>query len=199
MYSKIPNLIIGFHGCDKSIYDKVIKENGKLKASENDYDWLGHGIYFWESNLQRAYEFAEFQKTQGKVKETAVIGAILDLGYCLDFVNSKYIKMLPLGYNLLKADYQNADVKLPTNKLIQNGIPLLRNLDCAVIQRIHQFNEDNSYGSYDSVRGVFFEGDEVYPGSGFQEKNHIQICIRNSNCIKGYFNPLELDDNYNIP
>ena len=25
--------------------------------------------------------------------------------------------------------------------------------------------------------------------AGFKEKNHIQICVRNPNCIKGFLNP----------
>lgn len=49
---------------------------------------------------------------------------------------------------------------------------------------------------FDSVRGVFFEGTELYPGAGFREKDHIQICIRNPNCIKGYFLPRELSSKY---
>ncbi|MDP4093941.1 MAG: hypothetical protein Q8920_11335 [Bacillota bacterium] len=199
MYSKVPSLTIGFHGCDKSIYDQVIHDNHRLIPSENDYDWLGHGIYFWESNLKRAYEFASEKKSRGEIKEIAVIGAVLDLGYCLDFVNSDYIKLLKVGYKLLEADSVNAGIELPKNKLVSDDVSLLRNLDCAVIQRIHQWNDDNDYNSYDSVRGVFFEGNEIYPTSGFREKNHIQICIRNSNCIKGYFTPLEVDDKFKIP
>ena len=50
--------------------------------------------------------------------------------------------------------------------------------------------------AFDSIRGVFFEGDELYPGAGFKEKDHIQICIRNPNCIKGYFLPRELIGNF---
>ena len=48
MYSKRSGLIVGFHGCDKSIRDKVLTnpEEG-LKPSNNIYDWLGSGIYFW--------------------------------------------------------------------------------------------------------------------------------------------------------
>lgn len=60
MYTRRSGLILGFHGCDKSIRDKVINESGfMLKKSENDYDWLGHGIYFWENNHERALHFAE--------------------------------------------------------------------------------------------------------------------------------------------
>ncbi len=42
---------------------------------------------------------------------------------------------------------------------------------------------------FDSVRGVFFEGNELYEGAGFLDKTHIQICIRNPNLIRGYFIP----------
>ncbi|TSA32147.1 MAG: hypothetical protein D4R64_16610 [Porphyromonadaceae bacterium] len=47
-----------------------------------------------------------------------------------------------------------------------------------------------------SVRGVFFEGKELYPNSGFREKNHIQICVRNPNCIKGYFLPRNVNNKF---
>jgi len=47
-----------------------------------------------------------------------------------------------------------------------------------------------------SVRGVFFEGKDIYKNAGFKEKNHIQIAIKNPNCIKGYFIPRELDKRY---
>jgi hypothetical protein len=35
---------------------------------------------------------------------------------------------------------------------------LLRFLDCAVIQAVHEFNREMGNKPYDSVRGVFFEG-----------------------------------------
>ena len=39
---------------------------------------------------------------------------------------------------------------------------------------------------FDTARGIFTEGGPVYEGAGIQTKNHIQICIRNLNCIKGF-------------
>ena len=44
---------------------------------------------------------------------------------------------------------------------------------------------------FDSTRGLFLEGSPVYEGAGIRLKNHIQICIRNKNCIKGFFIPRE--------
>ena len=41
--------------------------------------------------------------------------------------------------------------------------------------------------SIDTVRGVFTEGKAIYPGSAFDEKTHIQIAVRNPECIKGVF------------
>ena len=40
---------------------------------------------------------------------------------------------------------------------------------------------------FDSVRGMFVEGEELYKGAGFHEKTHVQIAIRNPMMIKGYF------------
>mgnify|MGYP003492063350 CR=1 FL=1 len=52
-----------------------------MKPSRNSYDWLGEGCYFWENDPTRAFEFARDVK---KCKDPFVLGAILDLGYCLD-------------------------------------------------------------------------------------------------------------------
>jgi hypothetical protein len=43
--------------------------------------------------------------------------------------------------------------------------------------------------AFDSTRGVFTEGGPVFEGAGLFEKSHIQICIRNPNCILGFFLP----------
>lgn len=198
MYSKRTGFILGFHGCDKEIRDRVVSEKGfLLKKSENDYDWLGHGIYFWENNHQRALKFAKELKDnppKGKkdlVKEPAVLGAIIDLGHCLDLIDSKYLDVLKVSYDYLCDSSKTHNLTLPKNKITTTGELLVRNLDCAVIQTAHALNEIE-HTPYDSVRGVFFEGDDLYENAGFKEKNHIQIAIRNQNCIKGFFIPREL-------
>ena len=55
----------------------------ELLASTNDYDWLGNGIYFWRNNEERTWEWANdlAKRKSSLVKEPAVIGAIIDLGY----------------------------------------------------------------------------------------------------------------------
>lgn len=203
MYSKRSGLILGFHGCDREIRDRIISEKGVvLNPSKNDYDWLGGGAYFWENNIERAYAFAEELKVnppkgkQNLIKEPAVLGAVIDLGYCLDLLDSEYLKVLQKSYEFLCESHNKYNKTIPTNIIDKKGELLRRNLDCAVIETTHEINVMLGGREYDSVRGVFFEGDDLYANAGFKEKNHIQIAIRNPNCIKGYFIPRELDSKY---
>jgi hypothetical protein len=196
LYSNRPNLVIGFHGCDQSVVDMVVTGKEGLVASTNDYDWLGNGIYFWENNERRAMEWAVqlSKRENSKIKTPAVVGAIIDLGYCLDLTSSDYLKELKKTYELLVEISEVSGNPLPTNERVGNSPDLLlRKLDCSVIQMTHAINQQANQRAYDSVRGVFWEGKPLYPNAGFAEKNHIQICICNPNCIKGYFLPREID------
>ena len=202
MYSKRSGLILGFHGCDKKLRDNIVSKQGYvLNSSENKYDWLGNGIYFWENNKERALQFAKELKInppKGKenlITEPAVLGVILDLGFCLDLLDSEYLKVLKQSYNFLCKSSELYNKTIPKN-IIKDGELMLRNLDCAVIETTHQLNAQLGSNDYDSVRGVFFEGENLYENAGFKEKNHIQIAIRNPNCIKGYFIPRELDKKF---
>lgn len=204
MYSSGTGLIIGFHGCDLEVRDKIISTQGEvLKLSENEYDWLGKGIYFWEGNSKRAYDFAAFlsknpphNKNQ-KIKTPAVLAAVIDLGYCFDLIDSENLQQLKLAYETIMRTNENYDIEMPKNiPLKQNGDLLKRFLDCSVIETAVELNKEITTKEYDSVRGVFFEGDDLYPNAGFKDKNHIQIALRNPNCIKGYFAPRLLDTKY---
>ena len=66
MYSQRTSLIIGFHGCDESVRDALVNSKNAFKKSENAYDWLGHGMYFWDNDPDRALEFAQFKKENPK-------------------------------------------------------------------------------------------------------------------------------------
>ena len=202
LYANRPNLTIGFHGCDKSVVDKVAVGKENLLASTNDYDWLGSGIYFWENNEERAWEWAKelSNRPNSSIKNPAVIGAIIDLGYCFDLTDSAYLQELKKSYDAAVQFSKLSGIPLPVNKSIGNSTDLLlRKLDCYVIQMMHKFNREVNKRAYDSVRGVFWEGKPLYPNAGFAEKNHIQICVCNPNCIKGYFLPREVDEQYPIP
>ncbi|MEN6519564.1 MAG: hypothetical protein ABFD46_00225 [Armatimonadota bacterium] len=203
MYTTLPAFVLGFHGCDQSVVDKVVSGSSSLQRSKNDYDWLGHGIYFWENDPARALEYAEMLKRhprrgQVQISRPAVLGAVINLGYCLNLMEADALELLRSAYDSLKTSFENAGENLPINAPgsgNRNDL-LLRQLDCAIIQFLHR---EKTGRQFDTVRGLFFEGEDLYPNAGFKIKNHIQICVRNPNCIKGYFLPRMPDNDYPIP
>ncbi|HBF05133.1 MAG TPA: hypothetical protein DDW28_03210 [Prevotella sp.] len=202
LYSRRSNLVIGFHGCDKSVVEDVISGKTDLIASTNDYDWLGSGIYFWENNEERAWQWANdlAKRKNSQVRVPAVIGALIDLGYCFDLTDSFYLKELKTSYKVLEELYADSNLPLPQNTTIgSSSDKLIRKLDCAVVQTALKINAKANAHPYDSVKGVFWEGQELYPNAGFREKNHIQICVCNPNCIKGYFLPRGINQDYPNP
>ena len=191
MYSSLPHFVLGFHGCDRKVGEDILSGAVPQEKSVNTYDWLGHGYYFWENNPERATQYAEELKNNprrsiGKIKEPFVIGAVIDLGHCLNLLEGKSLQVLKSAYELLAELACMSEKPLPVNKLV-GGQPLLRDLDCLVIETLHQYRKKSKLKDFDSVRGMFAEGSELYPDAGFHEKSHIQICICNPNCIKGYF------------
>jgi hypothetical protein len=74
-----------------------------------------------------------------------------------------------------------------------SGDKVKRFLDCAVMN--HLFNSvlrtvqesDPKSLPYSTVRALFPEGSKLYPGAGFRDKTHIQICVREPEQILGVF------------
>jgi hypothetical protein len=205
MYDTRFNLIIGFHGCDRSEAQKMVNEPNSFKISDEKYDWLGHGMYFWENNLARAWQWAkERQARKGQSgADAAVVGAVIQLGYCCDLVDSRFTAVLKSYFQAMEKAYKEAGKPLPANQDASKDPhknKLIRLRDCAAIEYMHARIDERiradvsktgftELKKFDSTRGVFVEGGPIYDGAEIFEKSHIQICIRNSNCIKGFFFP----------
>lgn len=197
LYSTRPNLLLGFHGCDKQLAEDVVLGKTTLKPSTNDYDWLGWGIYFWENNLERAQAWANEAFARGRIRKPAVLGAVIDLGFCLDLMDAEGLGVVKNAYEALVISSKREGKSVPKNVNLKGSSGnVLRNLDCAVIQAVHKSQKTMSLRPYDSVRSMFQEGEQLYEGAGFRSKNHVQICICNPNCIKGYFLPRAMDEQY---
>ena len=196
LYNKTSPYIIGFHGCDEAVAKELLSTgNPTFKMSTNEYDWLGSGMYFWENNPLRAESFIrEVQKRNPKkIKNPTIIGAVLDLGNCLNLLEERYINLVQQSYRDLSEASMELKLPLPINKPAHPNDHdyLLRNLDCAVVEFLHSSRKlTGDDDEFDSVRGVFIEGQNVYPNAGFHEKTHIQIAIRKKELIRGYFRPI---------
>ena len=188
-----PFQITGFHSCDKEIGLDILNGKYGLKSSINSWDWLGEGAYFWEQNPQRALSYAEEcamgnQKFNGEIKTPFVIGAIIELGNCLNLLEPTSISIIKNAYASMKELFEILGDKMPVNKGPN------RALDCAVIQYVHESNKQSKIAPYDTIRSSFNEGGQVYPTSNFTDKLHIEICVINPEQIKGYFLPRPIDE-----
>ena len=192
------SFVLGYHGCDETVGLQAIRGETSLLQSDKDYDWLGPGAYFWEADPQRALEWAEAKFENTEAAKPFVIGAVIDLRHCLDLTNRNDLDILRAAYEAFVATQKISGLPLPKNRNIKHDLhsdQLLRFLDCAVINHLHSMidqsrDEDPDLESYDTVRGIFTEGGELYPGSGFKQKSHTQIAVRNPRCIRGLFIPV---------
>lgn len=188
MSHRHPFQVIGFHSCDREVGIRILNGEEHLKPSDNPWDWLGNGIYFWDQDPERGLQYAEESAT-GKqfnkkpIKIPFVLGAIIELGNCLNLVESSSLNILRTAYKGLKLMCSETNTPLPQNK--ENN----RALDCAVIKYIHQINQEKGLPAYTTIRSAFNEGEKVYPGTSFTARNHIQICVIDPDAIKGYFLP----------
>jgi hypothetical protein len=175
---RFARVVLGYHGCETKFAERLIRGEttvNEWKPSGNPYDWLGHGIYFWEHAPERARIWSK----------GGVVGAVIQLGLCLDLTDVRNTRLLTDQYQRLRDDEKSGALKLPTNK------GKSRRLDCLVINEFVKAAEDNGI-NIQTVRCPFLEGDPVFPGSGILKESHIQIAVRASAlsaCVLGVFRP----------
>lgn len=195
LYQRQPAFVLGFHGTDRSVVNGTVSRAIKhLDKSEDTTEWLGHGVYFWENDPARALEWARTGKTKGRIEAPDAVGAVIDLGFCLDLTTMTGLAEVTTAFEVLKKLFQQTGQALPKNTAGPDKAK--RELDCAVIQALHRYRAGEGLEAYDSVRAPFPEDMPLFDDSGFRKRNHIQICvIKPEKCIKGYFKPIQAGGN----
>ena len=92
--------VIGYHGCTEDFASKLLLGEVSINdwtPSTNAWDWLGHGIYFWEHAPSRAARWAH--ELCGPNRKPAVIGAIIQLGNCFDLLEESTTKAFACGFH----------------------------------------------------------------------------------------------------
>lgn len=146
-------------------------------------------MYFWEWDYARAYEWAKENKGE---KDASVVGAAIELGDCLDLTTLGGTLAVKAAFNDFEASMRRSGESLPQNKDPKthphtSGDLSLRFLDRAVITHLQNNMKAAGIRDYDTLRALFPEGGELYPGSGFLKKTHVQIAVRNIDNIRGVF------------
>ncbi len=116
------------------------------------------------------------------------------MGRCLDLLVRENAPIVKEAYESFKEMRIKAGLEMPKNKKAPKDDSddlVMRHLDCAVIDHLHEIIRETNGVPYDSVRAAFPEGKPIYEGGKIQAKNHVQIAVCNPECIHGYFIPLE--------
>ena len=183
---KYDRTVIAYHGCDAGTAECLLRGE-PFKKSQNAYDWLGSGIYFWEYGADRALRFAHDQRARAKVETPAIVGALVQLGRCFDLMDTRFTEELPMAFELFKKVHEHTGKPLPENRG-KTPDKLLRHRDCAVIN-FYLDRLPAGAASYDTVRCGFVEGPPAFEGSGIRHRSHVQIAVRNPACVVGVFRP----------
>ena len=162
--------VVAFHGSSTDRAARIVA-SGRFMPSKNDYDWLGHGVYFWEHAPLRAWQWAK-QKYREKA---SVVEARITLGRCLDFTDTKYTTAVKLAHDSLREAFLKNGSTMPTNR------NKARCLDCLVINYVSEY----ILPECDTIRAPFLEGEPIYEGSMLLTQSHIQLVVRNQDCIMG--------------
>ena len=124
--------MLGYHGCSTEAAQNILG-GSEFLASENDYDWLGPGVYFWENDPIRAFQWASLPWR--KIERPSVVGAVIDLGLCLDLTTQAGIETVQIAHRELSKLQAVTGQALPKNSGLDKG---KRSLDCAVIKHLHR-------------------------------------------------------------
>lgn len=191
-------LVVAYHGCDRATADALVSGALKeLSPSNNPYDWLGPGVYFFQDDWRRALMFAQASAdnpgrnfTARPITAPYVVGALLKLSSVVDVSTQDGIEAFRVSYEALKI----SGVPLKKNKKSKEDDPdvILRGLDRQVFINLHQMLQDQDLSPVDAVRGAFPQGQPVAPTSAIFSNSHVQIALRNPACVLGYFRVPEL-------
>ena len=164
-------VIRGYHGTSATDAAVIVRDG--FIPSDNDYDCLGNGVYFFQDGLAQAGALAK----RAHPSEPAVVQADVRLEDCMDLKDS-------LGWLPLLAQAHGEVLRVSR----EQGLPLPRQtgghhrLDRVVVELTVGILERAGI-RIRAVRGVFPEGPPAFPGSFLSEGSHVQVAVRDTDLI----------------
>ncbi len=165
--------IVGYHGTRRATAAQLV-DGEPFGVSENDDDWLGHGVYFWEYAPQQAWWWAD--RRYG-ADDAAVVGATIRLGRCLDLLDPTNVNLLKAAHSDMAAVLESVGQPAPENANTH------KYLDCDVFNYLHAQLGRQGF-RYETCRAVFVPMRSgggmarLWRRSGVFEGGHIQVCLR---------------------
>ena len=155
---------VGYHGTTKASAEAILE--GGFATSKNPYDWLGDGVYFFQGASRRAWNWA----WERHGSDAAVLGCEIQVVDFLDFTDPEWARFLTVQHDRYIEHCRIAGLPMP----VQKGMAHF--LDREVINySIGALRQEGV--AIRGVRGVFAEGDLVYPDSAIYVLAHVQIAV----------------------
>lgn len=166
---------IGYHGTTKELAEKIINDR-EFKVSNQDEDWLGPGVYFFEDDYHQAKNFG---KKARKYSEWAVVKSKIKADAVFDLIQSEDFIFFDKTFKLIVSRYEKINKNKIRNKVTNKVV----------------FNMIYEHRPYDLVRGVFTvpKGKNIKISGTKYSHSQIQLCVRNLECIKS----IEMEEDYN--
>ena len=160
-----------YHGTTEKAAKAILKSG--FHVSQNAYDWLGDGVYFFQDAPMRAREWAE--RLHGGA--AVVLEARIRLMNCIDLLDIGWWEFLRESYESFFSDMKKEGLSLPHQTI------RMRRLDQQVLNYAVETYQKNG-GIVRSIRSVFIEGKPAYPESGLYDRSHVQIAVRDQSMIE---------------
>lgn len=165
-------LVKGYHGTTAETVGRILAQG--FRASRNDYDWLGDGVYFFQDAPLRA---ADWAKAHHAPERPAVVGAEISLDDCLD--------LLDIGWSSILAEAYDGFLRLcrQTAQPIPRQTGGAHRLDRYVLNYAAAVLAESGI-AVRSIRAAFSEGTPVFPNSALFDRSHVQIAVRDLGVIQ---------------
>jgi hypothetical protein len=164
-------VIRGYHGTSATQAAGILREG--FLPSDNDYDCLGNGVYFFEDGLVQARAWAK----RAHPSEPAVVSADVRLEDCIDLKDSQgWMPLLARAHAAVLRASRDRGLPLPQQTSAEHR------LDREVLEFTVAVLEREGL-RIRSVRGVFAEGAPAFPGSFLSEGSHVQVAVRDTELI----------------
>lgn len=184
-------VVIGYHGTLLASAQALADRRFDPAKGSARPRWLGSGLYFFEENAQLATFYA--LKRQIKHQQPgAVLKARIDLGSCLDLSHDFGQRIARQAYTVLRREGVLDALDGPKQKSLEIHKGQVRAgytgewkdyginaLDHAVIERAIGVAMEMHGLKFETVRGLFIDGGELYDTSWLFDLAHIAIAVRN--------------------
>ncbi len=145
--------------------------------SQNPWDWLGDGVYFWQDAPHRARSWGEEWARKSPDDQLAVIRAKLTLEDCIDLLDTEWMDVI--------RDFAKAFASLHRRQAteLKNRAGGRHDLDAAFFNFLVE-SLGRQGVAVRSIRAALAEGEPILEGSPIRLKSHVQIAIRDLTLIE---------------